>query len=365
MRTSLLAAVMLLAVAAPAPLAAQYRAYTLDGIIFGRQSSMNSTGWVAVYQAGVGPLAINPITGQSVSLGTLAGSSYAQPTGINDAGQVVGYSDAPGVSNTAVRWDAAGALTNIGAQAGWTESRAYGINNSGQVVGSSGSVGGYTAVRWDAAGNATSLGTLAGVASSEAFFINDAGQAVGYVNAGAGDRAVRWDAAGAPTYLGAVSGGQGLRAYGMNNAGQAVGEGYGPVLRSFAMFWDEAGTATRLPSLPTAAGAFAFGINNLGQAVGQSLGGLPGTSAVIWDPVSGIQTVADYTGLSATWRFFQAASINDRGDILALGQRTDANSFGWVVLHDPSRVTVPEPSTFVLLGVGFGALLLARRRRAS
>src|SRR6516165_404454 len=73
-------------------------------------------------------------------LGTLpvayGGSSVA--TGINDRGQVVGYSLIPAVQEVhAVLWDA-GVMTDLGILPGYEgASEAQGINNAGQVVGES------------------------------------------------------------------------------------------------------------------------------------------------------------------------------------------------------------------------------------
>jgi uncharacterized membrane protein len=73
---------------------------------FGRQGGMNALGWVAA-NGPAGPVAINPITGQVVSLGLLPGGGYATAYGINDAGHVVGGGNAGGTVNSrAIFWSA-------------------------------------------------------------------------------------------------------------------------------------------------------------------------------------------------------------------------------------------------------------------
>ncbi len=82
-------------------------------------------------------------------------------------------------------------ITDLGTLPGGYESIAYGINNRGQVVGYSTTASGeYHAFLWED-GEMTDLGTLGG-AYSVAYGINSRGQVVGYSASASGVHAVLW-----------------------------------------------------------------------------------------------------------------------------------------------------------------------------
>jgi len=79
-------------------------------------------------------------------LGDLGGK--ATPTGINDAGTVVGYSETATGEVRAFRWTAASGMTDLGVLAGGNESRALFINALGYVAGTSSDGTDTWAVMW-------------------------------------------------------------------------------------------------------------------------------------------------------------------------------------------------------------------------
>ena len=101
--------------------------------------------------------------------------------GINDAGQIIGWSHTSDGESHAVLWEnGESAPKDLGTLGGST-SYAYAINETGQIVGGSDITGDllYHAFLWENEGM-LDLGTLEDVeGDSEAFGINDAGQIVG------------------------------------------------------------------------------------------------------------------------------------------------------------------------------------------
>jgi len=105
------------------------------------------------------------------------GSTYTVAYGINDAGQIVGYSFLEGGTEDGFLLDVDGTYTTLDPP-GATSSIAYGINDAGQIVGTYNAHGQHGFLR-DVDGSYTTLDPP-GSTSSFAYGINDAGQIVGY-----------------------------------------------------------------------------------------------------------------------------------------------------------------------------------------
>ena len=108
--------------------------------------------------------------------GRRAGHSVASvATGINNAGQAVGFSD-----GKAVEWNA-GRINDLGALPGFTASFAQNINNTGQVVGySDGPLQGSViaqATKWSN-GSVINLGGLPGSTDCRAYDAQAVGESV-------------------------------------------------------------------------------------------------------------------------------------------------------------------------------------------
>jgi probable HAF family extracellular repeat protein len=126
-------------------------------------------------------LAVMWRSGQIHILGKLGGkgkSATGTATGINNAGQVVGWSTIDASKEIhPFLWSASTGMQDLGTQG--VSSYATGINNLGEVVGYSGGGGLESAFLWTSSNGGQSLGTLGG-SLSIALAINDTGQVVGY-----------------------------------------------------------------------------------------------------------------------------------------------------------------------------------------
>jgi probable HAF family extracellular repeat protein len=247
---------------------------------------------------------------QITDLGTLPGFNASFALGVNDSGQVVGYSINDARPYHAFLWDAATGMQDLGTLPGDSYSYARGINNSGQVVGSSGTsifFGPGHAFVWDAATGMQDLGTLPGDSYSDAYGINDYGQVVGYSSGSifGPPHAFLWDAANGMQYLGTLPGGSYSFASGINNTGQVVG------WSGHAFLWDAATGMQDLGTLPGDTGSAAYGINDFGQVVGDS-SGTSSNHGFLWDAATGMQDLGTLPGDTGS----AAYGINDYGQVV-------------------------------------------------
>jgi hypothetical protein len=308
------------------------------------------------FDSGIAPIVWSP-NGTGMVLNPGAGDeSFA--LGINASGQIVGST--ANFSRTgydAVVWLSNGAGTVLSAVGGCCGdgSFAFGINASGQVVGTSNG----SAVLWSASnGSVTVLG------AGEANAINDLGQIVGESSV----HATLWSAStGAATTLPDI-GSQGVSwALGINASGQIAGFSAtatapdGVVTSQEAVLWSAlAGTGTALQDVGRTGFSEALAINGPGQIVGFS-DTANGMDAVLWDASTGVG--ADLAGiLGSDWTNTQATGINDVGDIVGFGTFMGSGTEGFLMIPTASA---PEPSTWVMVLAGLGALgfIVARQTR--
>src|SRR2546429_3461944 len=198
---------------------------TLPADTMSGASAVNEAGQVVGWSQGSYPDPIHAFlweNGTMTDLGTLGGST-AQAYDINDKGQVVGVSSTSSGLNHAFLWQA-GTMTDLGTLGG-PDSYAYGLNNRGDVVGrTTGASGRPRAFLWSN-GSMSDIGTLGGDAAG-ARDLNDAGQTRG------GKGSLGLSPAfplrdGTKTDLGTLGGIRGFSgANGINEAGQVVGYSY-------------------------------------------------------------------------------------------------------------------------------------------
>ncbi len=229
--------------------------------------------------------------GRLVDLGVLPGSQQSNARGINDSGQIVGWSIPGGIQHAFLYKN--GIMSDIGTLGG-TASFAYAINNSGQIVGDSWlNTSGLSDTAFIYSnGLMSALGSLGSQPAIQAFAINDQGQLVGCAGA---------VSTGGPTITrGFLSSGGSMVDLGdlgglltnvvptaINNHGQVVGtiSGFEGPVRAFVY---SGGVITDLNSLiPSSAGwtlVHANGINDSGQIVGTGQNPLLQTHAFLLTP---------------------------------------------------------------------------------
>lgn len=237
------------------------------------------------------------------SSGLLGGDKVA----INDAGQVTGMSD----RNSAFLYSN-GKLINVGPSG----SSGHAVNNVGQVTGSLSFLG-PLGVLFYSNGQSISLG-IGGIGYS----INDAGQIAGGGYGAGSDRAFLYSN-GQVTDLGFGV------AYGINSAGQVVG-GDGDAF----LYTD--GQTIHLGTLPGGLNSVAYDINDAGQIVGEATTSRGLARAFLYTngQMMNLNDLIDPT-LGITLE--EAEGINDNGQIAASGA-------GHAYLLTP----VPEPATWML-----------------
>lgn len=344
-----------------------------------------------------------------IDLGLLQpNDSGSQAFRVSTLGQATGRSLRSGAGQ-AFSWTQGGGTVGLPHLA--SPARAYavgnGINDHGVVVGT-GSTTAFGSsplpLIWQG-GGVSALPLPAGQTLGRANDVNILNVAVGSVNGGVLERAALYTTGGSTLLTATTGNGSYMTtAYGINDAGLVAGNGIDPnnAAVNVGMVIDtQTNSAVSIGALPGMNGALAFDISNAGHVVGSSMlnqgSGMPfvwrsntgmvgvplpvGTSQGIargvnsagwvvgiasnafaipflWD---GSQTyrVADLIVNPTGWDLLtntssSAMSISDNGIVVGTGVRNG-------VVHAYAMVPVPEPASWVTIGVG--ALALWRRRR--
>ena len=253
---------------------------------------------------------------KSKHLAALIGGDYSSAFGINDMGEVAGGSNT-GSAIVPFIWTATGGLGQIPLPRGDSAGQAMAINKHGHVVGYSSGPNGRRAFLWRRKGSAGDLGILAGGNYSRAADINDSDEVAGTSGSAAGDRAVVWTKNGSLRDLGTLPGDTSSVANAINNNGDVVGYSKGPEgMRAF--LWTQATGMQNLGVLPGGSSSQAFSINDSGDIVGTSTSSA-GDRAFIWTKETGMMDPNNASSADLGIVLFEAHSINDKGQIIAMG----------------------------------------------
>ena len=252
------------------------------------------------------------------------GAADVYVRGINNNGQIVGYTkDADGNSH-ATMWDNPTSFHELVYLSSTNQySEAYRINDAGQIVGLALTVGIFgRAAYWDA-GGVTDIGALGG-SSSFANDINEAGVVVGSAASGTtGSRAFSWTTSGGIVDLGNfnTTDKQQYAGYnGINNNGLMVGTAY----RLFDPYRPTMGRAAdRAPTdigVPGRVAGMSMAVNDAGTIVGwqNASGGAGGPC--IFNGDGTVQFLGNF-GLGDG----QALDINTAGQIVGFAVGFDDN----------------------------------------
>jgi uncharacterized membrane protein len=280
------------------------------------------------------------------------------PARINDAGVVAGTTE----DHQAATWNLKGGLRVIALPTGFAMADALGINSSGDVVGV---VAREKSEQPIAFAYVKGKFSLLSESRSKAFGINDAGDIVGQ----SAEKIFVWRKQ-KPLDLGGCCGGI---PHDISNHGVVVGQINDKTGHYSAFEWDAA-RGMRSIAPPKTASSFAVAINGKGHVllkvftpnavflrregkltevklspefasqalafndcdviVGEFGASSEWNHAFIWDEAHGFRNLNTLADVGSEWNLETALSINDRGEIVGIGDRASAQDVGYLLIPD-------------------------------
>ena len=266
------------------------------------------------------------LVGATVTTLPTLGGATTMAADINDAGQVVGWSNTSDGRSHAFLWTPTGGMEDLGTFGGFN-SYAVGINNAGQVTGYAELTGSQTwhAFLWTPGTGMQDLGTLPGGTYSTARALDDAGRVIGVSSTATGlGTMFLWTPAGGMQDLVASTGVPG-QVIDFNNTGQMTGTARFTG-EDHAFLWTP-GTGTRdlgsLDGEPT----LALALNEAGWVVGHTNLLPPSARAFLWTPRDGMR---DLGTLGGDGRWNVANDVNDVGQVVGESYTATFERHGFV-----------------------------------
>jgi probable HAF family extracellular repeat protein len=248
-------------------------------------------------------------------LGVLVGGdNESVATGINESGEVTGYSTPYQGTSRAFRWSRESGMMLVPSLSYCIATRALDINAAGEIVGMCriDQSGIFRPFRWTIAKGMEDLGTLDIDRGGAAMAINDSGLIAGFSNAASiydDARGVIWSGPGRALQIGdCIDGWCGTEVHAINNNGDVTGTANGT---AFIRFRD--GTMRDIGKLRDATNSTGVGINEAGDVIGISYPPYSSSPirSFIWTAGGGMREL----GIAGKSEFV-VTGINNKGEIV-------------------------------------------------
>ena len=281
-----------------------------------------------------------------IDLGSLGGDSIAN--GINDSGQIVGYSRLADQSTIhMVMWTATGGIVDLGSIDNSVYSEARAINSAGDIVGQGLDANGrQVAFFWSSSTGYVSLGEVPRHGYADGNDINDSDIIAG-LGSGQSQGFVWRPTFLRPRYIGTLPGGTTSDAIGINNHSHITGAASFPSGALHAFIWTNTGGMRDIGAAQEGVDTFGTAINDRDEVVGFTNGI---ERPFYWSGATGMHLLRSLGGPST-----EVYDINNSGAI-AGSSETPANLFH-ATLWSSRRATpqdlgtLPGGSTSVAKGI--------------
>lgn len=280
-----------------------------------------------------------------IDLGSLGGDSIAN--GINDSGQIVGYSYLADQSTIhMVMWTVTGGIVDLGSIDNSGNSLGKAINSAGDIVGQGYDANGkQVAFFWSFSTGYVSLGEVPRNGFARGEGINDSKTITGTAF-GLSQGFVWRPSDPRPRYIGTLLGGAASEALGINNHNHVTGIAFIPSGSADAFIWTKSGGMRDIGTVQEGIMTYGFAINDKDEVVGFNALGRP----FYWSDATGLRLLRTLGG-----PYTEAYAINNSGAIAGSSQ-IPANLFHAALWSNHSVTpqdlgTLPGGNTSVAKGI--------------